>query len=101
MDKAEKVMHELMNDRDVSPDERTFGALIKGYNFLFDEDRNWRIERMYYWLCRMRDLGIKPNHHMVKTFNQMGIYFPSIDEPFWTTDFYMPFNPRRHGRRRC
>ena len=89
-----------MNDRDVSPDVRTFGALIRGYNFLFDEDRNWRVERMYYWLCRMRDLRIKPNHHIVKTFNQMGIYFPAVDEPFWTTDFGMPFDPRRHGRRR-
>ena len=71
MDMAENVMQELMNDRNVSPDERTFCALIRGYNFLFDEDRNWRIERMYYWLCRMRDLRIKPNHHIAKTFNQM------------------------------
>ena len=100
MDMAEKVMQELMNDRDVSPNDRTFGALIRGYNFLFNEDRNWRIERMYYWLCRMRDLRIKPTYHIVKTFNQMGIYFPGVDEPFWTTDFGMPFDPRRHGHRR-
>ena len=100
MDMAEKVMQDLMSDPHVSPNERTFGALIRGYNFLFDEDRNWRIERMYYWLCRMRDLRIKPNHHIVKIFNQMGIYFPSVDEPFWTTDFGMPFDPRIHGPRR-
>ena len=98
MDMAEKVMQDLMNDPRVSPNEKTFGALIRGYNFLFNEDRNWRIERMYYWLCRMRDLRIKPNHHIAKPFNQMRIYFPAVDEPFWTTDFGMPFDPRRHGR---
>ena len=100
MEKAEKVMQDLMNDRDVSPNERTFGALIRGYNFLFNKDRNWRIERMYYWLCRMRDLRIKPTHHLVNTFNKMRIYFPAVDEPFWTTDFGIPFDPRRHGRMR-
>ena len=100
IDMAEKVMDDLMNDRDVSPNQRTFGALIRGYNFLFHKDRNWRIERMYYWLCRMRDLRIKPNHHIVKPFNQMRIYFPGVDEPFWTTDFGMPFDPHRHGRHR-
>ena len=99
MDMAEKVMQDLMNDRDVSPDKQTFDALIKGYNFLFRKDRNWRIERMYYWLCRMRDLRIKPTHHTAKPFNQMRIYFPGIDEPFWTTDFCMPFDPRTHVRR--
>jgi pentatricopeptide repeat protein len=100
MDMAENVMQDLMNDPNVSPSTRTFNALIRGYNFLFHEDRNWRIERMYYWLCRMRDLRIKPNHHIAKTFNQMGIYFPAVDEPFWTTDFGMPFDPRRHGHHR-
>ena len=99
MDIAEKVMQELMNDRNVSPDERTFGALINGYNFLFNKDRNWRAERMYFWLCKMRDLRIQPSHHLVKTFNKMNLYFPAVDEPFWTTDFGMPFDPRRHGRR--
>ena len=98
MDMAENVMQECLNDPHVSPNEKTFGALIRGYNFLFHKDRNWRIERMYYWLCRMRDLRIKPTHDLVKTFNQMGIYFPAVDEPFWTTDFGMPFDPRRHGR---
>ena len=94
MDMAEKVMHDLMNDRDVSPDERTFCALIRGYNFLFHEDRNWRAERMYFWLCKMRDMRIKPSHHLVKTFNQMRIYFPGADEPFWE-NFGMPYDPRR------
>ena len=94
MDMAEKVMQELMNDRDVSPNEKTFGALIRGYNFLFHKDRNWRVERMYYWLCRMRDLRIKPTHHLVKTFNQMRIYFPGIDEPFWR-NYGMSYDPRR------
>ena len=98
MDMAEKVMQDLMNDRDVSPDERTFCALIKGYGVLFRENRNWRAERMYFWLCKMRDLRIKPNQHTVKPFTCMNLYFPGVDEPFWTTDFGMPFNPRRHGR---
>ena len=94
MDMAEKVMQELMNDRDVSPDERTFCALIKGYGVLFRENRNWRAERMYFWLCKMRDLRIQPTHHLVKTFNQMRIYFPGIDEPFWR-NYGMSYDPRR------
>ena len=94
---AEKVMQDLMNDRNVSPDERTFGALINGYRCLFHKDRNWRVERMHYWLCRMRDLRIRPSHHLVKTFKKMNLYFPGVDEPFWTTDFGMPFDPKRHG----
>ena len=98
MDMAEKVMQELMNNRDVSPDDRTFCAIIKGYSCLFHENRNWRAERMYFWLCKMRDLRIKPNHHTVKPFTCMKLYFPAVDEPFWTTDFGMPFDPRRHGR---
>ena len=84
MDMAEKVMQDLMNDRNVSPNDRTFCALINGYNFLFHEDRHWRAERMYFWLCKMRDLRIKPTHHLVKQFNQMNLYFPGVDEPFWT-----------------
>ena len=100
MDMAEKVMQDLMNDRDISPNEQTFGALFRGYSCLFHEDRNWRAERMYFWLCKMRDLRIKPNHHTVKPFACMNLYFPAVDEPFWTTDFGMPFDPRRHGRRR-
>ena len=99
LDMAEKVMQDLMNDPHVSPDERTFGALINGYNFLFHEDRNWRAERMYFWLCKMRDLSIKPTHHLVKPFNKINLYFPAVDEPFWTSDFGMPFDPLRHGRR--
>ena len=100
MDMAEKVMQDLMNDTHVSPNEKTFGALIRGYNFLFHEDRNWRIERMYFWLCKMRDLRLQPNHHTVKHFTKMGLYFPAVDELFWTTDFGMPFDRRRHGRPR-
>ena len=101
MDKAEKVMQDLMNDRDVSPNERTFCSLIRGYSCLFGKDRNWRAERMYFWLCKMRDMKIKPNHHTVKPFSSMKppLYFPAVGEPFWT-DFGMPFDPRRHGRRR-
>ena len=105
MDMAEKVMQDLINDRDVSPDERTFGALINGYRNLysgrnFHENYQFRAERMYFWLCKMRDLRIKPSHHLVETFNKMHLYFPAVDEPFWTTDFGMPFDPHRHGRRR-
>ena len=97
---AERVMQDLMNDRDVSPDDRTFCAIIKGYSCLFHGDRNWRAERMYFWLCKMRDLRIQPTHHHVKCFTKMNLYFPAVDEPFWTTDFGMPFDPHRHGRRR-
>ena len=99
MNMAEKVMQELMNDRDVSPEKRTFDALIKGYSCLFRGDRNWRAERMYFWLCKMRDMRIKPNHHTVKPFTKMNLYFPGVDEPFWTTDFCMPFDPLKHTRR--
>ena len=94
MDEAEKVMHDLMNDRNVSPNERTFGALLSGYSCLFREDLNWRAERMYYWLCRMRDMKIKPNQHTMKPFSQMNLYFPSYDEPFWR-NYGMPYDPRR------
>ena len=99
MDMAEQVMQDLMNDPHVSPDVRTFCALFRGCSCLFHKDRNWRAERMYFWLCRMRDMKIKPNHHTVKPFTCMNLYFPAVDEPFWTTDFGMPFDPRRHGRR--
>ena len=94
MKKAEKVMHDLMNDRNVSPDERTFHALLKGYSCLFHEDRNRRAERMYYWLCRMRDMKIKPNQHTMKPFRHMKLYFPSKDEPFWK-NYGVPYDPRR------
>ena len=99
MDMAEKVMKDLMNDRNVSPNDRTFHALIRGYYFLFHENRNWRTERMYFWLCKMRDMRIKPNQHNAKPFTKMNLYLPAVDEPFWTTDFGMLFDPRRHGRR--
>ena len=94
MDEAEKVMHDLMNDPNVSPEERTFCALIRGYSFLFREDRNRRAERMYYWLCKMRDMKIKPNLHTAKPFSKMNLYFPSYDEPFWK-NYGMPYDPRR------
>ena len=102
MDMAEKVVQDLMNDRNVSPDERTFGTLINGYRCLWSTEwpRNWRVDRMYFWLCKMRDRRIQPSHHIVKAFNKMKLYLPAMDEPFWTTDFGMPFDPRRHGRRR-
>ena len=100
MDMAEKVMQDLMHDRNVSPNTRTFDALINGYNHLLREDRNWRAERMYFWLCKMRDLRLQPSHHTVKHFTKMNLYFPGVDEPFWTTDFGMSFDPRRHGRHR-
>ena len=97
MDMAEKVMQDLMNDRDVSPNKKLSTHSIRGYNHLFHEDRKWRAERMYFWLCKMRDLRIK-NHltTLCENFNQMNLYFPGVDEPFWTTDFGMPFDPRRH-----
>ena len=94
MIKAENVMYDLMNDRNLSPDDRTFHALIRGYNFLFHEDRNMRAERMYYWLCKMRDMKIKPNQHTMKPFSKMNLYFPSYDEPFWK-NYGMPYDPRR------
>jgi hypothetical protein len=100
MDMAEKVMQELMNDRDLSPNTRTFDALINGYRCKFRDDRNRRAERMYFWLCKMRDCRLQPNHHTEKHFKKMNLYFPGIDEPFWTTDFGMPFDPQRHGPRR-
>jgi len=98
MDMAEKVMQELTNDHNVSPNTRTFDTLINGYRCLFRENLNWRAERMYFWLCKMRDLRLQPTHHTVKHFTKMGLYFPAVDEPFWTTDFGMLFDPRRHGR---
>jgi len=100
MDKAEEVMSDLIKNPHVSPDDRTFAALINGYNYLLREDRNWRAERMYFWLCQMRDFKIKPTPHTVKPFNKMGIYFPSVDGPFWTQDFDMPFDPHRHDQNR-
>ena len=100
MDMSEKVMKDLMNDRNVSPNARTFDALINGYRCLFGKDRNWRAERMYFWLSKMRDLRLQPTHHTAKHFHKMRLYFPGEDEPFWTTDFGMPFDPRRHGHRR-
>ena len=87
---AEKVMQDLMNDRDVSPDVRTFNTLINGYNHLLRESRKWRAERMYFWLCKMRDLKLQPDRHTVKHFNQMNLYFPAVDEPFWTSDLACP-----------
>ena len=100
MDMAEKMMRDLMNDRNVSPDTRTFNALINGYRCLFREDRNRRTERMYFWLCKMRDCRLQPDRHTVKHFTRMNLYFPAVDEPFWTTDFGMAFDSQRHGRRR-
>ena len=97
MDMAEKMMRDLMNDRNVSPNTRTFNALISGYLHIRG-DRQYRSERMYFWLCKMRDLKLQPDRHTVKHFNQMNLYFPAVDEPFWTSDFGMPFDPRRHGR---
>ena len=58
-----------------------------------------RAERMYFWLCKMRDCRLQPDPHTVKHFKQMNLYFPAADEPFWTTDFGMPFDPQRHSRR--
>ena len=67
--------------------------LIELLSFFFDEDRNWRIERMYF-IVWMRDLRIKPTHHIVK---------PSI---IWVSTSQLltnrfgrtsaPFDPRRH-----
>ena len=34
----------------------------------------------------------------LKPFNKMGLYFPSVDGPFWTQDFGMPFNPFKNSR---
>ena len=95
MDKAEKVMQHLMNDRDVSPDERTFSALIRSFSFVQHQSRAWRAERMYFWLCKMRDFRVQPNMHTAKPFIKLGLHFPSIDGPFWT-DYGVPFNIRRH-----
>jgi pentatricopeptide repeat protein len=94
MDMVEKVMQELMNDPCVSPNNRTFCAIFRGYSCLFHENRNWRAERMYYWLCKMRDMKIKPNQHTMKPFSKMNLYFPSYDEPFWK-NYGVPYDPRR------
>ena len=67
MDMAEKLMEDLMNDRDVSPDTRTINALINGYNHLLHECRKLRAERMYFWLCKMRDLKLQPDRHTANT----------------------------------
>ena len=83
MDMAEKVMQDLMNDRDVSPNERTFCALIRGYSFVYHKSRAWRAERMYFWLCKMRDSHVQPNMHTAKPFFKLGLHFPSVDGPFW------------------
>jgi pentatricopeptide repeat protein len=99
MDKAEEVMNDLMNNPMVSPNTRTFDSLINGYRCMFREDRHWRTERMYFWLCQMRDFKIQPNPHTAKHFNKMNLYFPSVDGPFWTRDFGMAFDPQRHDHR--
>ena len=91
---AEKAMQDCLKDPNVSPNERTFSALIKGYSVLY-RDRNWRAERMYFWLCKMRDLRVQPNIHTAKPFFKLHLHFPSIDGPFWS-DYGMPFNIRRH-----
>ena len=85
MDKAEKVMQDLMNDRDVSPNERTFGALINGYNFLFNERSKLANRANVLWLCQMRDLRIKPNHHLVKTVQSDESTFLVLTNPFGRT----------------
>ena len=60
MDMAEKVMQDLMNDPNVSPNERTF--VLSSKDTVSSESRR-RAERMYFWLCKMRDLRIKPPPH--------------------------------------
>ena len=67
MDMAEKVMQDLMNDPHVSPNDRTFCALIRGYSFVHHKSRSWRAERMYFWLCKMRDSHIQPNMHTLQS----------------------------------
>ena len=94
MDMAENAMQDCLKDPNVSPNERTFSALIKGYSVLY-RDRNWRAERMYFWLCKMRDLRVQPNIHTAKPFFKLHLHFPSTDGPFWS-DYGMPFNIHRH-----
>ena len=96
MDMAEKVMQECLNDPHVSPNERTFCALIRGYSFLHHKSRAWRAERMYFWLCKMRDARVQPNMHTAKPFFKLGLHFPSIDGPFWR-DYGVPFDIRRYS----
>ena len=95
MDMAEKVMQDLMNDPHVSPCDRTFCALIRGYSFVYPKSRAWRAERMYFWLCKMRDARVQPNMHTAKPFFKLDLHFPSIDGPFWR-DYGVPFDFRRH-----
>ena len=97
---AEKVMIDLMNDPKVSPDAQSFDTLINGYRCCRWMEEKLRVERMYFWLCMMRDRRLQPTEHTAKHFRKMGLHFPAEDGPFWTTDFGMPFDPRRHGRRR-
>ena len=95
MEKAEAVMKELMEYPHAKPDDRTFYTLINGYNFLFHENRHWRADRMYFWLCKMRDLSIKPDSHTAKHFSKMNLYFPSPSSSFWI-DYDMPYDPHKH-----
>ena len=92
---AEKVMQDSMNDRDVSPNERTFCTLIRSYSFVQHKSRAWRAERMYFWLCKMRDFRVQPNMHTAKPFFKLGLHFPSIDGSFWR-DYGVPFDISRH-----
>ena len=80
-----------MNDRDVCPNDRTFCALIRGFSFVHHKSRAWRAERMYFWLCKMRVSRLQPNMHTAKPFFKLGLYFPSVDGPFWR-DFGVPFD---------
>ena len=99
MDKAEAVMKELMEYPHAKPNSRTFCTLLRCYSCLFHENQHWRAERMYFWLCKMRDLNIKPNHHTMKPFTQMNLHFPSPQSSFWI-DYDMPYDPHKHGPRR-
>ena len=95
MDKAEAVMKELMEYPHAKPNTRTFDALINGYNHLLHENHSWRADRMYFWLCKMRDLNIKPSHHTAKHFSKMNLHFPSPTSPFWI-DYDVPYDPHKY-----
>ena len=96
MDMAEKVMQDLMNDPDVSPNDRTFQCSHQRLQLpLHGRVENWRAERMYFWLCKMRDLRIKPNHHTVKPFSNWDFTSLVWTNLFGPTTLACHFDPRR------
>ena len=92
----QRLMQDLMNDRDVSPDTRTFNALIRGYNFLFHKDQNYanRADVLVMQDARLRIKSSMPANHSIRC----------VSTSLLLTNLFGPltsvFDPRRHGRSR-